>query len=130
VEVPAMTADIVERLHWDAAHQRSESETEKLEREAADEIERLRAKNHELASTIATRLLEKKPCVEIDRLRAALAEEIAVARETDDALAKADAEIERLRAVIVRAKDALLDGQSTQWVHDLLATVLYAQTKE
>jgi hypothetical protein len=27
---------------------------------------------------------------------------------------------ERLRAVIVRAKDALLDGQSTQWVHDLL----------
>jgi hypothetical protein len=98
--------------------------------DAADEIERLRAKNHELASTIATRLLEKKPCVEIDRLRAALAEEIAVARETDDALAKADAEIERLRAVIVRAKDALLDGQSTQWVHDLLATVLYAQTKE
>jgi hypothetical protein len=74
VEVPAMTADIVERLHWDAAHQRSESETEKLEREAADEIERLRAKNHELASTIATRLLEKKPRVEIDRLRAALKE--------------------------------------------------------
>jgi hypothetical protein len=29
-------------------------------------------------------------------------------------------EIERLQAVIVRAKDALLDGQSTQWVHDLL----------
>jgi hypothetical protein len=31
-----------------------------------------------------------------------------------------EAAIERLRAVIVRAKDALLDGQSTQWVHDLL----------
>lgn len=31
-----------------------------------------------------------------------------------------DAEIKRLRAVITRAKDALLDGQSTQWVHDLL----------
>jgi hypothetical protein len=35
--------DIVERLHWDAAAQRSGSETEKLEREAAAEIERLRA---------------------------------------------------------------------------------------
>jgi hypothetical protein len=34
--------DIVERLHWDAAAQRSGSETEKLEREAADEIDRLR----------------------------------------------------------------------------------------
>jgi uncharacterized coiled-coil DUF342 family protein len=34
---------------------------------------------------------------EIERLRATLAEEIAVARETDDALTKAEAEIERLR---------------------------------
>jgi hypothetical protein len=33
-------------------------------------------------------------------------------------------EIERLRAVITRAKDALLDGQSTQWVHDLLVAAL------
>lgn len=33
-------------------------------------------------------------------------------------------EIERLRAVIIRAKDALLDGQSTQWVHDLLVAAL------
>jgi len=30
----------------------------------------------------------------------------------------------RLRAAIVRAKDALLDGQSTQWVHDLLVAAL------
>ena len=33
-------------------------------------------------------------------------------------------EIERLRKVITRAKDALLDGQSTQWVHDLLVAEL------
>ncbi len=33
-------------------------------------------------------------------------------------------EIERLRAVIIRAKDALLDGQSTQRVHDLLMGAL------
>jgi dihydrodipicolinate synthase/N-acetylneuraminate lyase len=33
-------------------------------------------------------------------------------------------EIEKLRAVITRAKDALLDGQSTQWVHDLLVAAL------
>ena len=33
-------------------------------------------------------------------------------------------EIERLRAVIMRAKDALLDGQSTQRVHDLLVAAL------
>jgi hypothetical protein len=34
-------------------------------------------------------------------------------------------EIERLRAVITRAKDALLDGQSTQRVHDLLVSALH-----
>lgn len=39
-------------------------------------------------------------------------------------LLEKDAEIERLRATIVRAKDALLDGQSTQWVHDLLVSAL------
>ena len=47
--------------------------------------------------------------------------------EEEDAsavLAAAD-KIERLRAVIVRAKDALLDGQSTQWVHDLLVGALH-----
>jgi hypothetical protein len=33
-------------------------------------------------------------------------------------------EIERLRKTIVRAKDALIDGQSTQWVHDLLVAAL------
>lgn len=33
---------------------------------------------------------------------------------------KAEDEVERLRAIITRAKDALLDGQSTQWVHDVL----------
>lgn len=35
------------------------------------------------------------------------------------------AENERLRAVIVRSKDALLDGQSTQRVHDLLVGALH-----
>lgn len=34
------------------------------------------------------------------------------------------ADNERQRAVIVRAKDALIDGQSTQWVHDLLVAAL------
>ena len=34
------------------------------------------------------------------------------------------AEIKRLRAIIIRAKDALLDGQDAQWVHDLLVTGL------
>lgn len=33
-------------------------------------------------------------------------------------------EIEKLRKVIIRAKDALLDGQSTQWVHDVLVAAL------
>ena len=41
----------------------------------------------------------------------------------DQSLLHAD-EIERLRAVIVRAKDALLDGQSTQRVHDLLVAAI------
>jgi len=41
----------------------------------------------------------------------------------DQSLLHAD-EIERLRAVIIRAKDALLDGQSTQWVHDLLVAAI------
>jgi chromosome segregation ATPase len=91
--------DIVERLRMGCGHGKEALDYASMRmEEAADEIERLRAKNHELASTIATRLLEKKPCDEIERLRAALTEEIAVARETDDALAKADVEIERLRA--------------------------------
>jgi hypothetical protein len=42
-------------------------------------------------------------------------------REANSALRD---EVVRLRIVIVRAKDALLDGQSTQWVHDLLVTTL------
>jgi hypothetical protein len=46
------------------------------------------------------------------------------------ALEDAADEIERLRAVIVRAKDALLDGQSTQWVHDLLATALHRDLEQ
>ena len=37
---------------------------------------------------------------------------------------KTKAENERLRAVIIRAKDALVDGQSTQWVHDLLVAAI------
>jgi hypothetical protein len=43
-------------------------------------------------------------------------------REANNALY---AEIERLRVVIVVAKDALLDVQSMQWVHDLLASALH-----
>lgn len=39
-------------------------------------------------------------------------------------IAQQQAEIKALRAVIIRAKDALLDGQSTQWVHDVLAAAL------
>jgi chromosome segregation ATPase len=65
-----------------------------------DIVERLRAsvtKGHEPTDEDAIEAAD-----EIERLRAALAEEIAVARETDDALAKADAEIERLREVVVR----------------------------
>jgi hypothetical protein len=38
-------------------------------------------------------------------------------------------EIKRLRAVITRAKDALLDGQSTQRVHDLLVAGLVERTE-
>jgi hypothetical protein len=33
----------------------------------------------------------------------------------------------QLRAVITRAKDALLDGQSTQRVHDMLVDVLVSR---
>ncbi len=43
---------------------------------------------------------------------------------------KLRAEIERLRAVVTRAKDALLDGQSTQWVHDLLVAALTTAERE
>jgi hypothetical protein len=44
--------------------------------------------------------------------------------DAEKAMDEAADEIDRLRAVITRAKDALLDGQSTQWVHDLLVTAL------
>jgi hypothetical protein len=37
------------------------------------------------------------------------------------------AQNKQLRATITRAKDALLDGQSTQWVHDLLVAALVAR---
>jgi hypothetical protein len=40
---------------------------------------------------------------------------------------EAAATIKRLRAVVTRAKDALIDGQSTQWVHDLLVAELLSQ---
>ncbi len=38
-------------------------------------------------------------------------------------------ENERLRAVITRAKDALLDGQLTEWVHDVLVDALCKEMK-
>jgi predicted RNase H-like nuclease (RuvC/YqgF family) len=69
--------DIVERLLWDAAHQRSDSETERLEREAADEIEQLkkelraaRAQRHDDSILIAHFQLELREArAEIERLR-------------------------------------------------------------
>jgi hypothetical protein len=45
-------------------------------------------------------------------------------RQKDADIGELEAEIKRLRAAITRAKDALLDGQSTQWVHDLLVVAL------
>jgi len=55
----------------------------------------------------------------VERLR-----ELAPDYDTDGVMLEAADEIERLRAVIMRAKDALLDGQSTQRVHDLLVAAL------
>ena len=79
-------------------------------------VERLRAfwpdgQGHQIAWEAAA---------EIERLREAIKVQGA---EIDRVCAMAlqdKEEIERLRAIITRAKDALLDGQSTQWVHDLL----------
>ena len=56
-------------------------------------------------------------CDEIERLR----------RDCAVDVSELYREIERLRAVITRAKDALLDGQSTQWVHDLLVDGMLAK---
>lgn len=62
---------------------------------------------------------------EIERLRSdARAYANIMLSEENDALIE---ENKRLRAVIVRSKDALLDGQSTQWVHDLLAGALHKE---
>jgi hypothetical protein len=57
----------------------------------------------------------------VERLRASVHHDVRVRSATS---AEAADEIERLRAVIIRAKDALLDGQSTQYVHDMLVTAL------
>lgn len=86
-------------------------------------LERLRADH-------STRT-EREAADEIERLTADLA---TYSKDTEDIEGRiidaefkaidAQAENEHLRAVIVRAKDALLDGQSTQWVHDLLVTAL------
>ena len=61
----------------------------------------------------------------VERLRARveIAERESRFGDAEDFREAAD-EIERLRAVIMRAKDALLDGQSTQRVHDLLVAAL------
>lgn len=72
-------------------------------REIADKIERIEA--------------------EIERLRELLEgpdPHYDMARENGNLRA----DNERLRAVIIRAKDALLDGQSAQWVHDLLVAAI------
>jgi len=68
----------------------------KLFGEAADGVERLERDKHQLAVIAAKEIAER------------------------------NAKIDRLRAVIIRAKDGLLDGQSTQQVHDMLvAAVLW-----
>ena len=65
--------------------------------------------------------------VEIERLTM----ELRAHRQDNGAvIAGLQNEIRRLRAVIVRAKDALLDGQSTQWVHDLLVAELHRRALE
>lgn len=69
-------------------------------------------------------LREQQAQAEIERLRARWERGKAEMEKADRALRAVTKENERLRAVIVRAKDALLDGQSTQWVHDLLVAVL------
>ena len=87
----------------------------------AQEIEKLRAQlkrtndalDKEFNNGIAL-------CDAIERLKA----EFELFREAPSKLEVAQYEIERLRAVIMRAKDALLDGQSTQRVHDLLVAAL------
>jgi hypothetical protein len=99
--MPPMT-DLVERLRdWAAQMRVGETNITAAHLvphdllEAADEIERLRALVVRMGCRLPSRATD-----EIDRLRVTLAEEIAVARETDDALTKAEAEIERLRAAL------------------------------
>jgi len=64
--------DLVERLLWDAAHQRSDSETEKLEREAAAEIDRLTAALERIANDDVDEDLRGRPDILSGIARAAL----------------------------------------------------------
>jgi hypothetical protein len=113
--------DIVERLRMTANCGIPDFTNSKLLDEAADEIERLRS----IADTtdIMTEQAIKRQNDEIERLREFGATANPGGIYEGLPFEAAD-EIERLRAVITRAKDALLDGQSTQWVHDLLVAAL------
>jgi hypothetical protein len=82
-----------------------------------DIVERLRGRP--IKGDHVSKLLEVA-ANEIERL-------LGACKDKADLLKDAYAQIKRLRAVIVRAKDALLDGQSTQWVHDLLVDGMLGQ---
>jgi hypothetical protein len=80
-----------------------------------DLVERLNAAARLFEEEGDHKSLPREAAAEIERLR----------RDCAVDVSELYREIERLRAVIVRAKDALLDGQSTQWVHDLLVKALH-----
>jgi hypothetical protein len=115
--------DIVERLRISRMPEDGQLWAER--REAAAEIERLQTAIHEGAeANVGTQDLM---LAEIERLRAH--NKILCDDQHDyvrycTRIHEQEAEIERLRATIVRAKDALRDGQSTQWVHYLLVAAL------
>jgi chromosome segregation ATPase len=76
------------------------------------EIERLRADPLRCSLQAFAGEMDAKDA-EIERLQGARAGD-------QQRLFHYEAEIERLRAIITRGKDALLDGQSPQWAHDIL----------
>lgn len=90
------------------------------ERERCEvEIRRLRERlgPHEMEVVLiagAGHYVNKRVKAEIEQLRT----DIAAERE------RSRLRSNRLREAIIRAKDALLDGQSTQWVHDLLVDAI------
>jgi HAMP domain-containing protein len=69
--------------------------------------------------------LRLEAAAEIERLKSARHADSQRMVRMSDEYELAQNEIERLRTVITRAKDALLDGQSTQRVHDILVDALH-----